>query len=345
MSEIEIRDSVISSVRIRRPDDFHVHLRDGEMLWNVAQHTAVLFGRALVMPNLQEPVLTEKDAAAYKGRIFRVLEHWKFDFEPLMTIKLTQATTSKMIDDLRVAIAVKLYPEGVTTNSEGGVRDPSDVDPDVFRAMADKGIVLSVHAEQPGAFCLVREERYLEHIERIALAHPKLKIVVEHVSTEAAARFVLQASENIAATITAHHLLLTLDDVVGDRLRPHNFCKPIAKGPVDRATLRTAAIGSPKFFLGTDSAPHKKESKECDHGCAGCFTAPIALDLCTEVFAAMGRLEALGQFTSERGARFYGLPPNSGTVTIERREYLVPSAYGDVVPFRAGETLGWKAHA
>ena len=338
-------DDFPKDFRIRKPDDFHVHLRDGEMLRDIAGYTAALFGRALVMPNLTPAILTEADAEAYRSRILRAIEPFGFDFEPLMTIKLTARTTPEIIGSLRRTIAVKVYPEGVTTNSEDGVRDLSRVSGDVFRAMADKGIVLSVHAEEPSAFCLDREWRYLGRIERIAEEHPSLKMVIEHVTTCEAVGLVRDFGDNVAATITAHHLHATLDDVVGDKLRPHHFCKPIPKRPGDRAALRDAAIFGEKFFLGTDSAPHLRGAKECSEGCAGCFTAPIALGLCATAFEEEGKLESLGEFTSERGARFYGLQPNKGEVAILRRDHRVPKDCAGIVPFWAGKDLRWKAEA
>jgi len=265
-----------------------------------------------------------------------------------MTIKLTQATTARTIREARAfgVVAAKLYPEGVTTNSEDGVRDVGALD-EVFSVISAEGMVLCVHAEAPGVFCLDREGAYLPRVQSIVEEYPDLRVVVEHVSTDDAVKFVMASGPNVAATITAHHLVLTLDDVVGGSLSPHNFCKPIAKRQEDRAALvRAAAYGNSKFFLGTDSAPHRQGDKECCSGCAGCFTAPIAMPLLAQVFereAGMStRLrDALERFTSVHGAKFYGLPLNEGTITL-RREPTVVKREGSVVPFMAGKTLEWS---
>lgn len=347
--------TTITQFKIRKPDDFHVHLREGDMLANVLPHTAKDFARALVMPNLKHAICSGVQAREYKHAIKRLSE--QTGFEPLMTIKMTQTTSPKTIEDARHfgAIAVKVYPEGVTTNSSNGVRDIEQLDPEVFEAMADNSLVLCVHAEEPGVFSMDREQGYLAHVRKIADEHPRLKIVVEHITTGVALDFVRQAGPNVAATITVHHLLITLDDVVGDKLNPHNFCKPIAKRPEDRSTLQAAALsGDPKFFLGTDSAPHAKDTKECSSGCAGCFTAPIAMPLLAELFDSKGKLSVLERFTSENGAKFYGLPLNKDHMTLERVEGTVPAQYGGwagsvpdmtlvgVVPFMAGQKLAWR---
>jgi dihydroorotase len=334
----------ITQFKIRRPDDFHVHLREEAMLENVLPHTAQNFARALVMPNLKSAVRVGIQAREYREKIRRLAE--KTPFEPLMTIKLTQRTTAADIEDAaaRHAIAVKVYPEGVTTNSEDGVRDIEAINPDVFRAMVKEHVALCVHAEEPGVFSLDREASYLTHVRKIAEAHPDLRIIIEHITTAEAAKFVMEAGPNVAATITVHHLLITLDDVVGDQgIRPHNFCKPIAKRPEDRDVLVDAATsGYHRFFLGTDSAPHAKDTKECGRGCAGCFTAPIAMPLLAELFDKRDSLDKLEAFTSENGANFYGLNLNKDYVTLERQEWEVPPTYGSVVPFKAGEKLGWR---
>jgi dihydroorotase len=334
----------VKSLTIRRPDDFHVHLREGELLESVLPHTASVFSRALVMPNLKKPVLTAPQARAYRDEIRQLCERQGLDFEPLMTVKLTQATSPMAIRAAREAnvVAAKLYPEGVTTNSEDGVHDFRALD-HTLGAMQDSGLVLCVHPEEPGVFSLDREAAYLKHIEWAAKRFPDLKIVVEHVTTAAAVAFVRGMGPNVAATITAHHLFLTLDDVIGDKLRPHNFCKPIAKRAEDRAALVEAVVtAQSKFFLGTDSAPHRKGDKECDGGCAGCFTAPLALPLIAGLFEDAGALDKLESFTSVFGASFYGLKLNSGRVVLERADWQVPAGYGPVVPFKAGETMHWK---
>lgn len=329
-------------ITIRRPDDFHVHLRDGQELRAVASWTEAQFARALVMPNTKKPILTGQDAVEYASRIKSAAPR----LEPLMTIKLVASTTAQIVQEAKAAgvVAGKFYPEGVTTNSEDGVREVQSLFP-VFKAMEDAGMVLCLHGEAPGAFCMDREFAFLADLVLIANSFPGLRIVLEHVTTDVAVRAV-RALSNVAATITAHHLLLTLDDVVGDKLNPHHFCKPIPKRWVDREELQIAATsGDPKFFLGTDSAPHQIKAKECSSGCAGVFSAPVALQTVTEVFEQRGALDKLEAFTSINGATFYGLPLNEGTITLKRVPMKVPSSCGVPVvfsPYRAGETLPWS---
>lgn len=328
-------------ITIRRPDDWHVHLRDGALLGAVASDTARHFARALVMPNLTPPVRTGEEALAYRERILAVTEG--LDFTPLMTIKVLPETTAEWVAGAKQAgvVAGKLYPQGVTTNSEDGWSEIEVLD-DAFAAMEEAGLVLSLHGEAPDAFCLDRELRFVEDtLPSIAERFPKLRIVLEHVSTRAGVAAVRELS-NVAGTITAHHLHLTLDDVIGGSLHPHHFCKPVAKRPDDRDALIAAALESDSFFLGTDSAPHLRANKECSSGCAGLYTAPVALGLVAEVFDAQNALQHLESFTSERGARFYEVPLNEGQVTLRRGEWAVPADFGGVVPMRAGETLSWQ---
>jgi len=328
-------------ITIRRPDDWHVHLRDGDLLEAVAADTARHFARALVMPNLTPPVRTGEEAMAYRERILAVTQGLEFD--PLMTIKLLPETSPEWVAGAKEAgvVAGKLYPQGVTTNSEDGWSEIEALD-GAFAAMEEAGLVLCLHGEAPDAFCLDRELRFVEDtLPSIAERFPKLRIVLEHVSTKAGVAAVRELS-NVAGTITAHHLILTLDDVIGGGLQPHNFCKPIAKRPQDRDSLIAAALDSDSFFLGTDSAPHLRANKECPSGCAGVYTAPVALGLVAEVFEAHGALERLEAFTSERGARFYDLPLNEGQVTLRRGEWEVPADYAGVVSMRAGQTLAWQ---
>jgi dihydroorotase len=340
-------NSTPETIIIRAPDDMHVHLREGDLLRCVLPHTTRHFRRALVMPNLQRPITTGHEAAAYRTQILGLA---KTPFEPLMTIKLTHDTDARTIRDAAGCgvVAVKLYPEGVTTNSSNGVRDLGDIHPDVFHAMIDTGMVLCVHAEEPGVFSMDREAAYIDvWLSRLVVAHTDLKVVIEHATTARAIDFVKAAGCNVAATITAHHLLITLDDVIGDKLRPHNFCKPIAKTPRDRDALVAAATsGDPKFFLGTDSAPHTSATKQCASGCAGCFTAPIAMSLLAAVFERVRTLDRLEAFTSQYGAEFYGLRLNDAHLTLERTGLVIPDVYeGQVVPFMSGQTLSWFAPA
>lgn len=336
----------MQSITIRRPDDFHVHLRQGAMLRDVTIETARHFGRALVMPNTDPPVLNAGHVNAYREEILAAVPPG-LSFEPLMTIKLTHATTPKIVRDARKAgaIAAKLYPEGVTTNSQEGVHDVRKLFP-VLKAMEDCGMVLCVHGELPEAFCLQREREFLPKLDDIRRACPDLKMVLEHVTDAASLRWLDdRQDDNVAVTITVHHLLLTLDDVIGGSLKPHHFCKPVAKTNEDRLALLHAVLsGHAHCFLGTDSAPHAQAKKECAEGCAGIYSAPVALAALADIFDQNGLLHRLEYFTSTAGADFYGLPYNEGTVTLERRSFPVPRSYpGGVIPFLAGRTLPWKA--
>ncbi len=323
-------------ITIRRPDDFHVHFRRGEMLRTVAPHTAAQFARALVMPNTDPPILLAADALVYRDEIRQATGP---DFEPLMTIQITDSTTPEVVREARDSgvVAGKVYPRGVTTNSHNGVTDFQALDA-VFGEMGRVGMVLSIHGQHPTAFILRREGAFLGTLRDLAARFPHLRIVLEHVSTQDAVRTVAELPANVAATITLHHLQLTLDDVLADGgLRPHNYCQPVAQAPEDRSALRQASVsGNPKFFFGSDSAPHPREHKESACGCAGVFTAPVILP-------ALAQSQGVQEpFLSEFGARFYGLPLNAGTVTLVEEDWTVPEEIGGVVPFRAGETLHWK---
>lgn len=339
----------MNSITIRRPDDFHVHFRQAEMLAEMVPLTAAHYKRALVMPNTNPPILDREDAAAYLGDIRAVSPP---GFEPLMTIKIVPDTTPAQIRrayNTGIVIAGKLYPDGVTFSSEGGVRDFKALSP-VFATMEEIGMVLCLHGEDPSedVFCLDREEKFLGTLQWILDKFQDLRVVMEHVSTRKAAYMVEHfPSRNLAATITAHHLELTLNDVVDGGLKPHHYCKPIAKRPEDRDWLVNAVIreGQTKFFLGTDSAPHYRGSKECDCGAAGVFTAPLALPLLAEIFDQRGALRQLEAFTSVNGANFYGLHPNEETTTLVRQSWTVPDEYSGVVPLRAGQKLQWQVAA
>ena len=341
----------MTKLKIRRPDDFHVHLRQDVMLRDVIPATALVSGRALVMPNTLPPVLTGDDARNYAGVIREVAARIGAPgFEPLMTIKIVATTTPETIRDAKAkgVIAGRRYPEGVTTNSEDGVRELQALYP-VFETMQEEGMVLCLHGETPGVFCMDRELVFAtETLPELARAFPRLRMVLEHVTSEAGISAVEELPDTVAATITPHHLLFTLDDVIGDKLRPHHFCKPIAKAPEDRQVLIDAAMsGSPKYFLGTDSAPHARDQKECASGCAGVFCAPVAMEVLAEVFEDNGALERLEAFTSEFGARFYGLPLNEDYVTLVKspEPYAVPDYLcidgATIAPLRAGGTLRW----
>lgn len=329
----------MKSITLTMPLDMHLHLRDGEMLETVAPLTSYSFSGALVMPNLVPPVTTLEAVKEYKKRIKHAIG--RDDFEPYMTLfyqNYSRAFLESVQDEIT---AIKLYPSGVTTNSEGGVAS-FDIEAmrETLEAMADLGIVLSVHGETNG-FVMDREAEFMSVYEMLASHFPKLKIIMEHITT-ADAVAMLDRYENLYATITVHHLIITLDDVAGGMLRPHLFCKPIAKRPEDRAALlRVALEAHPKVMFGSDSAPHPKHAKEsCGCG-AGVFTAPIALQLLCEVFEAHDKLDNLQAFVSDNAQRIYGICAEFKEVVLVKHDFVVPDIYGSVVPMRAGETLTW----
>jgi dihydroorotase len=337
------------TLTIRRPDDWHVHLRDGEMLRAVAPYTARQFARAIVMPNLVPPVTSPEAAAAYRERIVAVAGP---GFTPLMTCYLTDETNPDEIGRGfadGVWIAAKLYPAGATTNSASGVTDIRNIYP-VLERMQAIGMVLCVHGEvtDPEVDVFDREAVFIDRVlSRVVRDFPALKIVLEHITTEDAAGFVQSAGANVAATVTPQHLIINRNAIFAGGLRPHAYCLPVAKREKHRLAVRKAATsGSAKFFLGTDSAPHVREAKESGCGCAGIFNAPFALESYAAVFEAEGGLDRFEGFASENGPRFYGLPLNDGTVTLERTEVQVPDCIESdgikLVPFHAGETLPWR---
>jgi dihydroorotase len=316
------------------------------MLWDVLPHTAKWFKRAVVMPNTKPAIRSAAAAIAYRKEILNAAHGLGIDgFEPLMTIEITEEMTPSMIHEASKAdiVAGKIYPRGRTTNSADGVLHYELIYP-VLGAMQDCDMLALFHGEspEPGVFCLDREEAFLETLEQIALDFPRLRIVMEHVTTKAAVECVKRLPENVAATITVHHLFLTLDDVVGDMLSPHHFCKPLAKRPEDCEELRrTAFSGNPKFFLGTDSAPHLRGMKECASGCAGVYTAPVAIPLLFQLFEEQSVLGKFPDFTSRFGADFYDIPRNEETITLVRKPWMVLPTYDGVVPFMAGKKLQW----
>lgn len=332
----------MDSLTMRKPDDFHVHYRVLPMLRAVLGYTARVFGRSMAMPNTVPPIRTASDAEDYRV-LLGVYNKWKH--EVFMAIKLLASTTPEIIREAYLAkvIAGKVYPVGVTTHSDDGISDFRQQWPN-FAEMEELGMMLSLHGEMPGVFVLDRELRFLNVLEEIATAFPRLKIVLEHVSTADAVDYVWRNSpDNVAATITVHHLVLTLDDLIGGMLRPDHFCKPVVKTPADRMALVMAATsGNPKFFLGTDSAPWSRKDKECAEGCAGVFSAPVALPLYAQVFEQAGALDKLEAFASEFGAQHYGLPLNEGTITLAREPWEVPQSYNALVPLYAGRIIDWK---
>jgi dihydroorotase len=335
------------TLTIRRPDDWHVHLRDGAMLHAVVAHTARQFARAIVMPNLTPPVTTAAHASAYRQRILAALPAGA-DFTPLMTAYLTDGTDP---DDLAagfadgVFTAAKLYPAGATTNSASGVTDLARIRR-VLERMQDVGMVFCVHGEvtDPAVDVFDREAVFIERVLTPLLRDlPGLKVVFEHATTEEAVAFVESCGANVAATITPQHLHINRNAMLVGGIRPHAYCLPVAKREKHRLALRGAATsGSAKFFLGTDTAPHLREAKEAACGCAGIFNAPFALESYAAVFDEEGALDRFEGFASEHGARFYGLPLNQGTVMLERTPVQVPGEISGIVPFHAGETLGWR---
>lgn len=336
----------MQSLTIRRPDDWHVHLRDGEMLRFVAPYTARQFARAIVMPNLVPPVTSVEAAAAYRDRIRHAAGP---AFEPLMTCYLTDEADPDEIArgfEQGAWIACKLYPANATTNSAQGVTDIRNIRPALER-MQEIGMVFCVHGEvtDPDVDVFDREAVFIDRILlQVTRDFPELKIVLEHITTADAADFVRDAGPNVAATITPQHLHLNRNALFAGGLRPHAYCLPVVKRESHRLAVRAAAVsGSPKFFLGTDSAPHPRDAKESGCGCAGIFNAPFALESYVTVFEEEGALDRFEAFASEHGARFYGLPLNEGTVTLERREIVVPERLpdGDAVPFHAGQALRW----
>jgi dihydroorotase len=338
----------LQTLTIRRPDDWHVHLRDGDMLRLVAPFTARQFARAIIMPNLLPPVTTAASAQSYRSRI---LEAAGDGFTPLMTCYLTDETDP---DELAGGfesgswVAAKLYPANATTNSAFGVTDVRNIYPALERMQAI-GMVLCIHGEVTDRDVDIfdREAVFIARVlDPLMRDFPELKIVLEHITTADAADFVETAGPNLAATVTPHHLMINRNALFDRGIRPHAYCLPVAKREKHRLAVRRAATsGSPKFFLGTDSAPHRRNAKESACGCAGIFNAPFALEAYAQVFEEEGALERLEAFASENGPRFYGLPLNDGSITLEREEAEVPDALGlgdtELVPFLAGSTLAW----
>ena len=337
------------TITIRRPDDWHVHLRDGDMLRCVAPYTARQFARAIIMPNLTPPVTTVEAADAYRQRIIAAAGP---GFTPLMTCYLTdQADPDEIARGFAEGVwtACKLYPANATTNSAFGVTDIRNIAPALER-MQGIGMPLLIHGEvtDPEVDVFDREAVFVERVlARLVRDFPALRIVLEHITTAEAAQFVADAPDRVAATITPQHLMINRNALFAGGLRPHAYCLPVAKREAHRLAVRKAATsGSSKYFLGTDSAPHRREAKESDCGCAGLFNAPFAIEAYAQVFEEEGALDRLEAFASLNGPRFYGLPVNEGTVTIERRTTDVPDLIecGDtsLVPFLAGARIGWS---
>ena len=343
----------MQSITIVRPDDWHLHVRDGrDALAAVVPHTAARFGRAIIMPNLRPPVVSTEQALAYRERILAAVPEGS-DFQPLMTLYLTDNMAPEEIDraaDSGAVVALKLYPAGATTNSDSGVTDIAGVYP-VLERMQERGLVLCVHGEVTDADVDVfdREHVYIERVlEPLVRRFPDLRIVFEHITTSAAVEFVRAHERNVGATITPHHLLMNRNAIFAGGIRPHHYCLPVLKREQHRRALVEAATsGDARFFLGTDSAPHAQDDKESACGCAGCYVAHAGIELYAEVFAQAGALDRLEAFASLNGPAFYGLAPNSGRITLVRESWTVPESYPwvdgkKVVPLHAGEALSWR---
>jgi dihydroorotase len=341
----------MQQLTITRPDDWHVHFRDGASLQHTVPPTARTFARAIVMPNLVPPVKNAEQAKAYRERLLAQAPAGS-GFNPLMVLYLTDETTAA---DIRTAqagglvVAAKLYPAGATTNSASGVSSIEKIYP-ALEAMSDTGMLLLVHGEVTASHVDIfdREQVFIDTIlVPLCKRFPQLKVVLEHITTRDAAQFVQGAPANVAATLTVQHLLYNRNHMLVGGIRPHLFCLPILKRNVhQQALLDCAKSGSPKFFLGTDSAPHARHTKEHACGCAGCFTAPAALEMYTEIFESLGALDKLEAFASFHGPDFYGLPRNTGKLTLRKEPWTLPAEYpfGDhsIIPLKAGETLQWK---
>ena len=342
--------SALTRLTLTRPDDWHVHLRDGAAMATVLPYTARQFGRAIVMPNLRPPVTTTASALAYRDRILSALPAG-LRFKPLMTLYLTDNTPPAEIHRAKDAgvVALKLYPAGATTNSDAGVSDIRKTYA-TLEAMQRAGLLLLVHGEvtDPEIDLFDREAVFIDKVmQPLRRDFPELRVVFEHITTKEAAQYVAQSSAHTGATITAHHLLYNRNALFMGGLRPHYYCLPVLKREVHRqALLAAASSGSTQFFLGTDSAPHAAALKEQSVCGAGCFTAPAALELYAEAFEAAGALDKLEAFASFNGPDFYGLPRNTETVTLHRQAFTLPDTlpFGDaeIKPLRAGETLNWK---
>ena len=339
-----------TTLTLTRPDDWHLHVRDGAALQTVVPHTAAQFGRAIIMPNLRPPVTTAEQALAYQARIQAAVPAG-VAFEPLMTLYLTDNLPPEEIVRAKAAgvVACKLYPAGATTNSDAGVTDIRKTYR-TLEAMQREGVLLLVHGEvtSPDIDLFDREAVFIEQqLEPLRRDFPGLRVVMEHITTQEAAQYVADAGDNLAATITVHHLLYNRNALFTGGIRPHYYCLPVLKRETHRQALVAAATsGSPKFFLGTDSAPHPAHLKEHATGCAGCYTAHAAMEMYAEAFEAAGALDKLEGFASFYGADFYGQPRNTGTITLRKESWTPPESFpfgeAELKPLRAGESLNWR---
>ncbi len=327
---------------IALPDDFHAHLRQGPSMGAHARRHALSFGRALVMPNTLPPIVSAADMKAYRAEIESAAGQ---GFVPLMAFKLLPGMSAETVHACAAAgaIAGKYYPAFSTTNASDGLADPAEA-AEALEAMQVAGLTLCVHAEDPAAPVLERERAFIPTLERILAAYPRLKVAVEHVSSAALLEFVLASPPRVAATVTAHHLLFTLDDLIGDGMDPHLYCKPVLKTARDRDALREALFrGEEKLFFGSDSAPHPRAAKEGNRAAAGVYSSPTAVAALAGLFDSVGRIGEFEPFLSARGAAFHGLAPPAGRLALERREWPVPDVLDGAVPMLAGKTLAWSA--
>lgn len=338
----------MNEIRILKPDDMHLHVRDGAIMANVIQDTARQFARAIIMPNLSDPIINAFKAEQY----YRAIKATSTDLEPLMTLYFTDQLTMIELDKVKHSPhihGVKLYPAGVTTNSESGIDSINDCFP-IFEMMERKGIPLLLHGEvnDPSVDIFDREKVFIDkYLTNICKEFPSLRIVFEHISTKEAVDFVSNSNQLVSATITPQHILLNRNDLLVGGIKPHNYCLPIVKrSSHQKAVLNAAISGNPKFFLGTDSAPHFRSQKESACGCAGIYSARTALEFYAQIFDENNALDKLENFASKFGADFYGLPQNKGFITLTKKEYKVPSSIlienQELIPFYAGETLKWQ---
>ncbi len=344
----------MNTLTINRPLDLHAHFRRGEMMRKVLRYTAQHCQYGLAMPNtLPKPILTAADAISYRAEIMGEVERLGMThFSPIMTIQIIDSTTPEMIYEAKKAgvMSGKAYPKGVTTNSHNGISNFYKLRK-VFTAMEEVDMVLCLHGQKPEVFCLDREKGFHDILRWLAQDFPKLRIVMEHISIAASVELVYSLPANVVATITGHHLKLTLHDVIAhydqrfnrEGLGPHNYCQPIPQTPEDRDELIAAATsGNPKFFFGSDTAPHLRENKEHSCGCAGCFTAPIVIPMLASVFEGVGRLHMLENFTSTFGAHFYGLELSDAKIILVKEPMVIPGDYHGIVPVDAGQTYDWS---
>lgn len=330
----------MKTIEIIKPDDFHIHLRQDELLKMTVEHCSQSFARALVMPNTIPPIASVGILDRYREEIRKI----NCDFTPLMSFKLLKSLTEEDIRAMKDAGALvgKFYPAGSTTNSSDGIKNWREIS-GLLKIMAENQIILSIHGEDPSVFSLDREKVFIPQILEIAREYPSLKIVFEHLSSEDGIEAVKNGPDNLVGTITIQHLLLTLDDILGGSLNPHNFCKPVLKRPEDRKSIERVVLeGNSKFFFGSDSAPHLLVNKENSMGSAGCYTSPVALALLTEYFEEQNKLEILENFVSRFGADFYGLDYSKEKIRLIKESWTVPEEYSGVRPLFAGKEISWR---